>query len=94
MVTRLDAHHNCLISSCDESNKKAGQRWPKFHIYDSEIEPASVVLRKHSKTDDLDSDKLHKKAMHNIVYFIFLSTLIAISHKIIRQTVGFKFIRI
>ena len=46
-----------------------------------------MVLRKNSKLDELDSDKVHKKAMHSIVYFTFVSILISISHKIIRETV-------
>jgi hypothetical protein len=53
------------------------------------MEPASVILRRQSRRDDLDSDELHKKAMRYVVYFAFLSTLISICHKIIRETKDF-----
>jgi hypothetical protein len=84
--------HNCLISSCAEN--QSTQKWPRFHIYESEyIEPASVVLRK-SKANEIDTEKVRKKAMQYIVYFAFLSSLTAISHKILRQKVDFKLIHI
>lgn len=64
------------------------KKWPRFHIYEGElVEPTSVVLRKHSNSSCSDSDKILGRAMRFAAYFMFLSSLIAISHKIIRETV-------
>ncbi|KAI6218288.1 AA-permease domain-containing protein [Aphelenchoides besseyi] len=79
-------HHNCLLASCAPPDSRSNGRWPQFHIYDAETPQKSRPLTTSSSLGEIGDERAEKRGKRNLTYFIFLSTLIAVSARILWQT--------
>ncbi|KAI6194052.1 hypothetical protein M3Y96_01084000 [Aphelenchoides besseyi] len=65
-------HHNCLLASCAPPDSKTSQK--------------SRPLTTSSSSNEIGDERAEKRGKRNLTYFIFLSTLIAVSARILWQT--------